>query len=68
MRPTHQGRSSEAPEVFDRTILASSDLGLYSEEYDTESAQLLGNFPRGLSHLPHIAAAMALAPTTGGDG
>jgi GH15 family glucan-1,4-alpha-glucosidase len=55
-----QGRGSEAREVFDRTSLASSDLGLYSEEYDTEGAVLLGNYPQALSHLSHIAAAVAL--------
>ena len=56
-----QGRGSEAREVFDRTSLASSDLGLYSEEYDSKSAFLLGNYPQALSHLAHIAAAIALA-------
>jgi GH15 family glucan-1,4-alpha-glucosidase len=60
-----QGRYSEAREVFDRASLASSDLGLYAEEYDTEKAQLLGNFPQALSHLSHIAAAVALADQEG---
>jgi GH15 family glucan-1,4-alpha-glucosidase len=60
----HQGRSGEAREVFDRASLASSDLGLYSEEYDTKNAELLGNFPQALSHLSHISAAVALAEGT----
>jgi GH15 family glucan-1,4-alpha-glucosidase len=55
-----QGRFADARDVFDRASLASSDLGLYSEEYDTEKAQLLGNFPQALSHLSHISAAVAL--------
>ncbi len=62
-----QGRGSEAREVFDRASLACSDLGLYAEEYDTGSAQLRGNFPQALSHLSHIAAAVALAHTAGDD-
>jgi GH15 family glucan-1,4-alpha-glucosidase len=56
-----QGRTSDAREVFDRASLASSDLGLYSEEYDIKNGQLLGNFPQALSHLSHIAAAVALS-------
>jgi GH15 family glucan-1,4-alpha-glucosidase len=60
-----QGRTNEAREVFDRASLASSDLGLYSEEYDTKENQLLGNFPQALSHLSHIAAAVALADDAG---
>jgi GH15 family glucan-1,4-alpha-glucosidase len=60
-----QGRGSEAREVFDRATLASSDLGLYSEEFDTKGNQLLGNFPQALSHLAHISAAVALANEEG---
>ena len=60
-----QGRGTEARKVFDRASLASSDLGLYSEEYNTQKNQLLGNFPQALSHLSHIAAAVALADGSG---
>jgi GH15 family glucan-1,4-alpha-glucosidase len=58
---THQGRIDEARKVFDRTVSTGNDLGLFSEEYDTENAELLGNFPQGLTHLSHITAALALA-------
>lgn len=47
--------------MFDRTLAAGNDLGLFSEEYDTIGSELLGNFPQGLSHLSHIMAALALA-------
>ncbi|MGH9063882.1 MAG: glycoside hydrolase family 15 protein [Acidimicrobiales bacterium] len=60
----HQGRLEEARAVFDRAASAGNDLGLYSEEYDSRAGELLGNFPQGLSHLAHIAAATALAERT----
>ena len=59
----HQGRIEEAQTVFDRTLSASNDLGLFYEEYDTGSLELLGNFPQGLTHFSHITAAVALAQT-----
>jgi GH15 family glucan-1,4-alpha-glucosidase len=57
----HQGRAEEATEIFDRVSSTSNDLGLFSEEYDTSSEEMLGNFPQGLTHLSHIAAATAIA-------
>ena len=56
----HQGRIPEAVEVFDRAVATGNDLGLFSEEFDPRSDALLGNFPQGLTHLSHIAAAVAL--------
>jgi GH15 family glucan-1,4-alpha-glucosidase len=57
----NQGRVDEAQAVFERTLSTSNDLGLFSEEFDTTSSEMLGNFPQGLTHLSHIAAAHALA-------
>lgn len=56
-----QGRTAEAQAVFDRVRATANDLGLFAEEYDPEQGEPLGNFPQGLSHLSHIAAAAALA-------
>ncbi|HET7478426.1 MAG TPA: glycoside hydrolase family 15 protein [Rubrobacteraceae bacterium] len=56
----HQGRVEDARAVFDRTLATGNDLGLFAEEYDTVNGELLGNFPQGLTHLSHIAAAVAL--------
>jgi GH15 family glucan-1,4-alpha-glucosidase len=55
-----QGRHSEATEVYERACAGSNDLGLFAEQYDVSSAELLGNFPQGLTHLAHIQAALAL--------
>ena len=55
-----QGREDDAREIFDRVASTSNDLGLFAEEYDTRNREMLGNFPQGLTHLSHIAAAVAL--------
>jgi GH15 family glucan-1,4-alpha-glucosidase len=58
-----QGRVAQAREVFDRAVGAASPLGLFSEQIDPDSGELLGNFPQMLTHLSHVAAAVALADT-----
>jgi GH15 family glucan-1,4-alpha-glucosidase len=55
-----QRRLAEAREVFERAAGCGNDLGLFAEEFDPAQRALLGNFPQGLSHLSHIAAAVAL--------
>jgi GH15 family glucan-1,4-alpha-glucosidase len=59
-----QGRLEQARRVFDKAIATSNDLGLFSEEFDVVNRQQLGNFPQGLTHLSHIAAAVALVQET----
>jgi GH15 family glucan-1,4-alpha-glucosidase len=56
----YQGRMLDAGEVFGRAVSTGNDLGLFSEEFDPASGEMLGNFPQGLTHLSHIAAAVAL--------
>ncbi|HJP66735.1 MAG TPA: glycoside hydrolase family 15 protein, partial [Actinomycetota bacterium] len=56
-----QERTEEAREVFDATMACANDLGLFSEEADPQTGEMLGNIPQGLTHMSHIAAAMALA-------
>lgn len=56
----YQHRLDEAQAVFERAVETSNDLGLFSEEYDVHTQQMLGNIPQGLTHLSHIMAAVAL--------
>jgi GH15 family glucan-1,4-alpha-glucosidase len=56
-----QRRLEEAQKVFERALATGNDLGLFSEEYDPDHAEMLGNFPQALTHLSLINAAVALA-------
>ena len=63
-----QRRLDEAHEVFQRALGTGNDLGLFAEEHDTETGEMLGNFPQGLTHLSLIAAAVALAESESAAG
>ena len=53
----HVGEVRRARNLMDRLVRIQSPLGLYAEEYDTERARHLGNFPQAFSHLALIQAA-----------
>jgi GH15 family glucan-1,4-alpha-glucosidase len=55
-----QGRHQEAGALLERVIALGNDVGLLSEEYDTERRRLVGNFPQAFSHVGLVATAMNL--------
>lgn len=55
-----QGRMREAEELFERLLAVANDLGLLSEEIDSETGEMLGNFPQAFSHVGLVMAAIAL--------
>lgn len=56
-----QGRIGEATAMFERLIGLCNDVGLLSEEYDTEGKRLVGNFPQAFSHVALVTTAMRLS-------
>jgi GH15 family glucan-1,4-alpha-glucosidase len=46
-----------ARDMMERLLRIGSPLGLYSEEFDVDTGQYLGNFPQAFSHLALIEAA-----------
>ena len=54
------GRVDDATRLFERLLGLRSDLGLLSEEYDTASRRLIGNFPQAFSHIALINSAQNL--------
>jgi len=54
------GRLDEAVDVFHRVIAYANPLGLFSEDIEPETGQLLGNFPQAYTHVGLIHAAMTI--------
>ena len=51
------GEQQRARDLMEKLLRVASPLGLYAEEFDTETARHLGNFPQAFSHLALIEAA-----------
>jgi alpha,alpha-trehalase len=56
----HTGDLEQAERRFERLLHFSSPLGLFSEEVDVRTGQLLGNFPQAFTHLSLVGAAVNL--------
>ena len=54
----HLGELEEAQRVFERLLTFASPLGLYAEEIDARTGELLGNYPQAFTHLALIGAAV----------
>lgn len=54
------GRRPEAEAVFRSLLDKGSPLGLFSEELDPGTGELLGNYPQALTHAALVQAALAL--------
>jgi GH15 family glucan-1,4-alpha-glucosidase len=59
------GRVDEGRKVFQRLLELPNDLGLLSEEYDTNAQRLVGNFPQALTHLALVNTALNLHSNQG---
>jgi GH15 family glucan-1,4-alpha-glucosidase len=57
----HIGRTAEARALMDSAHKIVSPLGLLSEDYDTKTRMMSGNFPQAYSHVGLIRAAFAAA-------
>jgi GH15 family glucan-1,4-alpha-glucosidase len=50
------GDRQRARDLMERLLSVASPLGLYAEEFDTDTGRHLGNFPQAFSHLALIEA------------
>ncbi len=56
-----QGRVDDAERVFEHLLQHANPLGLFSEDIDPDSGELLGNFPQAYTHVGLIHAAITIS-------
>jgi GH15 family glucan-1,4-alpha-glucosidase len=54
------GRLDDAVRVFDRVAAFANPVGLFSEDIEPSTGELLGNFPQAYTHVGLIHAAMTI--------
>ncbi len=54
-----QERHAEADELLERLLALRNDVGLLSEEYDTNAQRQVGNFPQAFSHLALVQSILS---------
>ncbi|MGE5814512.1 MAG: glycoside hydrolase family 15 protein, partial [Acidobacteriota bacterium] len=58
------GEHDEATRMFERVTAYANDVGLFAEEIQPHTRELLGNFPQGFTHLALIRSAVRLQQGT----
>ena len=58
----------EARERFHALLARANPVGLFSEDLDAESGELLGNFPQAYTHIGLIHAALTIGAARRGEG
>jgi GH15 family glucan-1,4-alpha-glucosidase len=53
-------RHQDARALYQRLLGLCNDVGLLSEQYDTQARRMLGNFPQAFSHIGIINTALNL--------
>lgn len=61
--PIAAGRLGEAESILKRLESTANHLGLFSEEYDADWKEALGNFPQAFTHIGYVNSVIRLLQT-----
>ena len=59
------GKVEEAEKLMTETLRSANHLGLFSEEFNSNTNEMLGNFPQAFSHIGYINAVTAILSARG---